>query len=77
MLSLLSAPKSKHLLIETYGEEASSIRTCETGFRQFKSGDFNVKGSERSRSPQKREIEQLQDDDPTQTHQKLIETLHL
>lgn len=43
--------KSHHLLVETYGEQAPSIRTCKTWFRQFKSGDFNVKDSERSGRP--------------------------
>lgn len=37
------AAESQRLLVETYGEHAPSIRTCETWFRQFKSGDFNVK----------------------------------
>lgn len=59
---------------------APSIRTCETWFRQFKSGDFNVKDSERSGRPQKCEDEQLQellDDDPTQTQRQLAEALHV
>ncbi|KAL6254751.1 hypothetical protein P5V15_014077 [Pogonomyrmex californicus] len=55
------AVESHRLLVETYGEHAPSIRTCETWFRQFKSGDFNVKDSERSGRPQKCKDEQLQD----------------
>ncbi|XP_020295070.1 actin cytoskeleton-regulatory complex protein PAN1-like [Pseudomyrmex gracilis] len=44
------------------------------------SGDFNVKDSERSDRPQKCEDEQLQellDDDPTQTQRQLAEALHV
>ncbi|KAL6255560.1 hypothetical protein P5V15_013904 [Pogonomyrmex californicus] len=73
------AVESHRLLVETY-EHAPSIRTCETWFRQFKSGDFYVKDSERSGRPQKCEDEQLQellDDDPTQTQRQLAEALHV
>ncbi|KAL6254762.1 hypothetical protein P5V15_014091 [Pogonomyrmex californicus] len=73
------AVESHRLLVETYGEHAPSIRTYETWFRQFKSGDFNVKDSECSGRPQKCEDEQLQellDDDPTQTQRQLAEALH-
>ena len=38
------AVESYCLLVESYGEHAPSIRTCETWFQQFKSGDFSVKG---------------------------------
>lgn len=72
--------ESHRLLVETYGEHAPSIRTCETWFRQFKSGDINVKDSARSGRPQKCEDEQLQallDDDPTQTQQQLEKALNV
>lgn len=68
------------MLVEIYSEHALSIRTCETWFRKFKSGDFNVNDSERSGRPQKCEDEQLQellDDDPTQTQQQLAESLNV
>jgi len=67
--------ESHRVLVETYGEHAPSIRTCETWFRQFKSGDFNVKDR-----PQKCENEQLQvllEDDPTQTQQQLAKALNV
>lgn len=48
------------LLVEPYGEYAPSIRICETWFRQFKCGNFNVKECTRSGRPQKYEDEQLQ-----------------
>ena len=74
------AVESHRVLVETYGEHAPSIRTCETWFRQFKSGDFNVKDSERSGRPQKCENEQLEvllEDDPTQTQQQLAKALNV
>ena len=36
------AAEDHRLLVETYGEHAPVIRTCETWFRQFKSGDFDL-----------------------------------
>jgi len=34
--------ENHRILIETYGNVAPSIKTCEYWFRQFKNGDFNV-----------------------------------
>lgn len=68
------AVECHRLLEETYGEHAPSIRTCETWFRHFKQGDFDVKDSARSGRPQKcedKELQALLDDDPTQTQQQL------
>ena len=48
------AAESHHWLVETCGEHAPSIKTCETWFRKFKSGDFDVKDSERSVRPKKK-----------------------
>lgn len=39
---------SHRLLLETYVEHTRSIRICETWFRLFKIGDFDVKKSQRS-----------------------------
>ena len=56
--------KYNELIIYSYhnGEHAPSIRTCETLFRQFKSGDFNVKDK-----CEDGELQALLDDDPIQT----------
>lgn len=70
------ASESHRLLVETYGEHAPSIKTCETWFRQFKIGDFDVKDKERSGRRQKfddEELQELLDEDPTQSQQKLAE----
>ena len=72
--------ESHRVLVETYGEHAPSIRTCETWFRQFKRGDFNVKDSARCGRPKNCDDEQLQallDDYPTQTQQQLAKALNV
>ncbi|GFR10973.1 histone-lysine N-methyltransferase SETMAR [Trichonephila clavata] len=65
--------------MEIYGEYAPSIKTCETCFRQFKSGAFNLKDSEHSGRPQSCQNEHLQellDDNPTQIQQQLAKALN-
>ena len=42
------AAESHRLLLETHGEHAPVIRTCDTWFRQFKSGDFDLTDNEQS-----------------------------
>ena len=46
-IAFLISPKEKAaeahwLLVESYSEHAPLIRTCETWFCQFKSGDFDL-----------------------------------
>jgi len=68
------------VLVDTYGEHAPSIRTCETWFRQFKSVDFDVNDGARSERPPKCEDEELQAllyQDPTQTQQQLAKALNV
>ena len=68
------------LLVETYGEHAAVIRTCNTWFRQFKSGDFNLTDNEHPGAAKKFEDEEspaLLDEDPTQSQQQLAQTLNL
>ncbi|GFR22112.1 mariner Mos1 transposase [Trichonephila clavata] len=54
------AVERHRLLVDTYGESTPWIRTCETWFRQFKSGDFTLKDSECSGRPSSCKNEQLQ-----------------
>jgi len=71
--------ESYRLLVETY-EHAPSIRTCETWFRQFKSGDFDLKDNEHPGAAKRFEDEDLQvllDEDPTQSQQILAEKLNV
>ena len=68
------------LLIETYGEHAPVIRTCETWFREFKNGDFDLTDNEHPGAAKKFEDEELQallDEDPTQSQQQLAQTLNV
>ena len=59
------------MLVETYSEHAPVIRACETWFRQYNSGDFNLTDNEHPGAAKKFEDEkfqaelQLQDEDPT------------
>nr|CCC86608.1 transposase [Tapinoma nigerrimum] len=74
------AAESHRLLVETYGEHAPTIRTCETWFRQFKCGDFNVQDKERPGRPktfEDAELQELLDEDSTQTQKQLAEKLNV
>jgi len=74
------AAEAHRLLVETYGEYAPVIRTCETWFRQFKSGDFDLKDKEHPGAAKRFEDEDLQvllDEDPTQSQQILAEKLNV
>jgi len=64
------------LLLETYGDNTPSIKTCEHWFRRFKSGDFDTEDKERTGQPKKfedKELEALLDEDPCQTQEELTE----
>ena len=74
------AVEAHQLLVETYGEHAAMIRTCETWFRQFKSRDFDLKDNEHPGAAKKFEEEELQallEEDPTQSQQQLAQTLNV
>ena len=64
------AVEAHRLLVETYGEHAPVIRICETWFRQFKSGDFDLRDNEHPGAAKKFADEELQAllvEDPTQS----------
>ena len=74
------AVEAHRLLVETYGEHAPVIRTCETWFRLFKSGDFYSTDNEHPGAAKKFEDEELQallDEYPTQSQQQLVQTLNV
>jgi [histone H3]-lysine36 N-dimethyltransferase SETMAR len=74
------AAEAHRLLVETYGEYAPVIRTCETWFRQFKSGNFDLKDNEHPGAAKRFEDEDLQvllDEDSTQSQQILAEKLNV
>lgn len=69
-----SAIETHRLLLETYGDYTSSIKTCEYWFRRFKSGDFETVDKERDGRPQKfedAELVALLDEDSCQTQEEL------
>ena len=74
------ASESHRIFVETYGDLAPTVKTCERSFQSFKSGDFNVIGKERENRPKKFEDDELQallDWDDTQTQQMMAEQLNV
>ena len=43
-----SAADARRILVETYGDNALSDRTCRDWFRRFKNNDFKLEDKERS-----------------------------
>jgi len=74
------AVECQRLLAEVYGEHGPSIKTCEKWLRQFKSGDFNLKDSDRSGRPktfENADLQALLDEDDAQTEKQLAEALNV
>jgi len=75
-----SAAEAHRMLVEVYGDSASSDKSCREWFRWFKSGDFSVEDKERSGQPKKfedEELETLLDQDSCQTQEELAKTLEV
>ncbi|KAG5327218.1 MOS1T transposase, partial [Pseudoatta argentina] len=69
-----SAAEAHRILVQTYGDNALSDTTCRDWFRRFKNNDFELEDKERSGAPKKfqdKELEQLLDEDPSQTLSEL------
>ncbi|KAG5317982.1 SESN protein, partial [Pseudoatta argentina] len=69
-----SAAEAHRILVQTYGDNALSDTTCRDWFRRFKNNDFQLEDKERSGAPKKcqdKELEQLLDEDPSQTLSEL------
>ncbi|KAG5325795.1 MOS1T transposase, partial [Pseudoatta argentina] len=65
-----SAAEAHRILVQTYDDNALSDTTCRDWFRRFKNNDFELEDKERSGAPKKfqdKELEQLLDEDPSQT----------
>lgn len=68
------------LLIDAYGSNAPSEKTCQEWFRRFKKGAFNTEDKERTGRPRTfadRELQMLLDSDPAATRSKLSEVLNI
>ncbi|KAG5317635.1 MOS1T transposase, partial [Pseudoatta argentina] len=75
-----SAAEAHRILVQTYGDNALSDTTCRDWFRRFKNNDFQLEDKERSGAPKKfqdKELEQLLDEDPSQTLSELGKILHV
>lgn len=73
-----NASEAHRLLVEAYGDDVPSIKTCATWFQRFKSGDFDVSDKDRPGQPKKVEDAELQallDEDSHQTQSMLAEHL--
>ncbi|KAG5326236.1 MOS1T transposase, partial [Pseudoatta argentina] len=75
-----SAAEAHRILVQTYGDNALSDRTCRDWFRRFKNNDFQFEDKERSGAPKKfqdKELEPLLDEDPSQTLSELGKILQV
>ncbi|KAG5315348.1 MOS1T transposase, partial [Pseudoatta argentina] len=75
-----SAAEAHRILVQTYGDTALSDTTCRDWFRRFKNNDFQLEDKERSGAPKKfqdKELEQLLDEDPSQTLSELGKILQV
>ena len=75
-----SAAEAHQLLVEAYGEGALSERTCREWFQKFKNGDFDVEDKDRSGRPkiyEDAELEELLEEDSSQTQKELALTLEV
>ncbi|KAG5325609.1 MOS1T transposase, partial [Pseudoatta argentina] len=78
--SMKSAAEAHRILVQTYGDNALSDTTCRDWFRRFKNNDFQLEDKERSGAPKKfqdKELEQLLDEDPSQTLSELGKILQV
>ncbi|KAG5313576.1 MOS1T transposase, partial [Pseudoatta argentina] len=79
-LNKKSAAEAHRILVQTYGDNALSDTTCRDWFRRFKNNDFELEDKERSGAPKKfqdKELEQLLDEDPSQTLSELGKILQV
>ncbi|KAG5319288.1 MOS1T transposase, partial [Pseudoatta argentina] len=75
-----SAAEAHRILVQTYDDNALSDTTCRDWFRRFKNNDFQLEDKERSGAPKKfqdKELEQLLDEDPSQTLSELGKILQV
>ncbi|KAG5319625.1 MOS1T transposase, partial [Pseudoatta argentina] len=75
-----SAAEAHSILVQTYDNNALSDTTCRDWFRRFKNNDFELEDKERSGAPKKfedKELEQLLDEDSSQTLSELGKILQV
>jgi len=75
-----SAAEAHRMLVDVYGDNAPTDKSCREWFRRFKNGDFSVEDRPRSGQPKKfedKQLEALLDEDPSQTQEELAESLEV
>lgn len=75
-----TAAEAHRLLLDTYGDQAPSRRSCFNWFQRFQSGDFDLKDKERPGQPKKFEYAELQallDENAVQTQKELALELNV
>ena len=75
-----SVAEAHTILVETYGENALSDTTCRDWFLRFKNNDFKLEDKERSGAPktfEDKELEEILDEDRSQTLTELEKTLQV
>ncbi|GBP59733.1 Mariner Mos1 transposase [Eumeta japonica] len=75
-----STAEAHRLLVEAYNEAAFSERTCREWFQKFKNGDFDVEDKDPGGRPKiykDAELEELLEEDSSQTQKKLAFTLEV
>ena len=73
-----NAAESHRILVEAYGEHALGKSQCFEWFKNFRSGNFDVKNEERGRPPKKFQVSELQallDEDDPHTQQQFVDQL--
>ena len=73
-----SGAEAHRMLVEVYGDNSSTDKSCREWFRRFKNRDFSVEDKPRYGQPKKsedKELKELLDEDPTQTQEELADTL--
>lgn len=75
-----TAAEAHRILLDTYGEQAPSQRSCREWFHRFKNDDFELKDKKRSGPPKKFEDSELQallDKNPCITQKELAAELNV
>ena len=74
-----SATEAHRILVETYGDCALSNTTCRDWFRRFKNNGFNLedKGSVAPKTFEDKELEEILDEDRSQTLAELGKTMQV
>lgn len=73
-----NASESYRMLVDSYGEYAPSLGTCEYWFKRFKGGDFDTNDKARKGRPgvcKSTEIKALLDENSSQTQKELAKSL--